>query len=72
MFKPFGSTVSLERQSRQSFHFLYYGVPVGVGVAVGVGVGVAATQEKSDKTTFPGEVLNAVRSVQLPLVCIFE
>jgi hypothetical protein len=48
----------------------YYGVGVGLGVGVGVGVGVADTQNKSDSTTFPGEVLVAAKSVQLPLVCI--
>ena len=37
-------------------------------MGVGVGVGVAATQEKLDRTTFPGAVFSADTSVQLPLV----
>ena len=39
-------------------------------MGVGVGVGVGDTQEKFDRTTFPGAELDAIISVQLPLVCI--
>jgi len=58
--------------SREAVSTAYYGAPVGDGEGDGdgVGVGVAATQEKSDRTTFPGAVLNADTSEQLPLVDI--
>jgi hypothetical protein len=46
------------------------GVGVGVGVGEGVGVGVGDEQEKFDRTTFPGALLNASVSTQSPLVCI--
>ena len=45
------------------------GVPPGVGV--GVGVGVADAQVKSERTIFPGALLDAVRRVQLPVVGMF-
>ena len=44
---------------------------VGVPPGVGVGVGVADAQEKSERTIFPGALLDAVRRVQLPVVGMF-
>ena len=43
---------------------------VGEGDGDGDGDGVAAAQKRDDNTTFPGEVLDALESVQSPLVCI--
>ena len=44
---------------------------VGVPPGVGVGVGVADAQVKSERTIFPGALLDAVRRVQLPVVGMF-
>ena len=66
-FKEKGESVASPRsllELQSSARDYSIGVPEGVGV----GVGVADVQVKSDKTIFPGAELNAVPSVQLPLV----
>src|SRR5229473_8304561 len=58
-----GLTAAGKNRHPYTFPGAYYGVGVGVGVGVGDGL-----QVKSDSTRFPGRAVDALTSVQLPLV----